>query len=84
MRHTCEAQLMRPADTRFASAYERSDMLARMAKQTIEANAGMPGAVNVEVKVTARALLENTDAQAADLVVCGALNCVESCLRPSH
>ena len=60
------------ADRHVGAAYERSDLLARMAQQTIDANAGMPGAADVVVKVTARALQESTEAPAADMVVCGA------------
>lgn len=63
----------RTADMRaLGAAYERSDLLARMAQQTIDANAGMHGAAGVAVKVTARALLESADGPAAEVVVCGA------------
>lgn len=54
------------------AAYERSDLLAQMAKQTIAANSQVPGAADVAVKVTARAMQEAADAPAADVVVCGA------------
>ena len=60
------------ADMRVGAAYERSDLLARMAKQTIDANEGIPGAADVAVKVTARAMQESAEAPAADVVVCGA------------
>ena len=54
------------------AAYERSELLAQMARQTIDANADVPGAAAVVVKVTARAVQEGAAAPAADAVVCGA------------
>ena len=80
VRHACGAAHIALAD--IGAAYERSDLLARMAKQTIDANAGMPGVANVVVKVTARALLESPGVQAADVVVCGAsIDLLHACLR---
>ena len=54
------------------AAYERSDLLAQMAKQTLDANADIPGTADVVVTVTARAMQEDAAAPAADAVVCGA------------
>lgn len=44
-----------------------------MAKQTLDANADIPGTADVVVKVTARAMQEDAAAPAADAVVCGAV-----------
>ena len=59
-------------DSRSVAAYERSELLAQMAQHTIDANADVPGATAVVVKVTARAMEEGAAAPVADVVVCGA------------
>lgn len=65
------------------AAYERSDLLAQMAKQTLDANADIPGTADVVVKVTARAMQEEAAAPAADAVVCGAV-CKQAAIALGH